>query len=1031
VFEPLPQVPDHPALEREILEWWESRGVFEKLREKNRGGPKWSFFDGPITANNPMGVHHGWGRTLKDVFQRYRALKGHELRFQNGFDCQGLWVEVEVEKALGLNSKREIEEYGLAEFAARCRERVAHFSDVQTQQSIRLGMWMDWENDYYTFSDTNISYIWGFLKHVHELGWLYQGHRSMVWCPRCGTSLSQHELIDSYRDITHPSLYVRFPLRERPGEALAVWTTTPWTLPANVAAAVNPEADYVLVRNGGSGEWLAESVRDRVPVAGEIVARARGADLVGLAYEGPFDELLGANAVEHRVIPWNDVSLDEGTGVVHIAPGCGTEDFELSKEHGLAVLAPIDEAGRFYPEYGWLHGLTTVEARDKIAFDLGERGRLIDAGELTHRYPVCWRCGTELVFRLVDEWFISSDELRPRLLAANETVEWTPAFYSKRMDDWLRNMGDWCISRRRYFGLPLPFYPCEGCGKLNVIGSEAELRERATGGLDQLQELHRPWIDEVTIACDGCGAELRRLSEIGDVWLDAGIVPFSSLGWRNPEWIPGGYATGASKGLSGADLPDHEYWEKWFPADWVTEMREQIRLWFFAQLFMSVALVDRAPYRQVLTHEKLNDETGRPMHKSWGNAIEINEALERMGADVMRWLYCSQPPSQNLNFGFGPAGEVKRRLLTLWNTVSFLALYAATEDVRFRPRYADLDGGLADAELEPLDRWVLARCHALVRECERAYEDFWSPRVTEAFERFTDDLSNWYVRLSRARFWRGDEIAFRVLWTAIVQSLRTVAPIMPFLAEHLWQRLVAAQCSEAPASVHLADFPVVDEALLDEELLAEMAEVRRVVELGRAARAEAGIRLRQPLSELCVADASLLAGYEKLIADELRVKSIRAGELPANKVRLKPNLPLLGPRLGPALPEVRQALEAGDFEIAEDGSIQVGEHQLSPDEVMGWERVSPDPDWIFAEDDAGVVVALNTSLDEKLELEGRVYDLIHAIQRLRKEAGLDISDRIVLTLPEDDGVHKHADWIKAETLAVEIENGPELAVRKA
>src|SRR6266508_3679216 len=452
MFAPLTAVPDHPALERVVLARWDAERTFERLRELNAGGPRFSFVDGPITANNAMGVHHAWGRTLKDVFQRFQALRGHELRYQNGFDCQGLWVEVEVEKSLGLNSKREIEEYGLAEFAARCRERVAKYAEVITEQSRRLGMWMDWDNDYYTFADTNIEYIWRFLKEVHRRGWLFLGHRSTQWCPRCGTSLSQHEQAGegNYEELDHPSLHVRFPLKERKGEALVVWTTTPWTLPANVAAAVKPDAEYGL-SNGG---WrLAES-------GGEYERIARGDELVGL----------------------------------------------------------------FYPEYDPFAGLSTDEAEEPVIAALRERGLLVEAGRVTHRYPICWRCRTPLVFRVVDDWFIGVDGIRGALLDENAKVEWTPPQYRKRMDDWLRNMGDWNISRKRYFGLPLPFYPCT-CGTLNVIGSRAELDRRAVRGLDQLQELHRPWIDDVPIRCDSCSEEIRRIPEVGDAWLDAGIVP--------------------------------------------------------------------------------------------------------------------------------------------------------------------------------------------------------------------------------------------------------------------------------------------------------------------------------------------------------------------------------------------------------------------------------------------------------------------------------------------------------------------------
>ena len=465
IFTPLPDKPDHNALELEILDAWAREETFERLREQNRGGPRFSFVDGPVTANRMvLGVHTAWGRTLKDVFQRYKAMRGFDQRYQNGFDCQGLWIEVGVERELGLNSKREIEEYGLAEFARRCRDVVVRSSRALTEGSVRLGQWMDWGNDYFTFSDTNIEYIWRFLQLVHERGWLYLGHRSTEWCPRCGTSLSQHELTQSgvYQDRTDPSLFVRFPLLDHSGESLVVWTTTPWTLPANVAAAVKPDAEYGRRENG---EWVALA---RHPDE-SFVRVVAGAELVGLRYRGPFDDLGPGGEVDHRVIPWDEVSLEEGTGIVHIAPGAGQEDFELGLLHELPVLSPVDEAGRFYDSYGWLHGLSTTEAADQIVGRLAETGFLLEAGTYEHRYPHCWRCDTPLIWRVTDDWLIAVDELRQDLLDANATVEWTPAYMGKRMDDWLRNMGDWNISRRRYYGLPLPFYPCS-CGRINVIG---------------------------------------------------------------------------------------------------------------------------------------------------------------------------------------------------------------------------------------------------------------------------------------------------------------------------------------------------------------------------------------------------------------------------------------------------------------------------------------------------------------------------------------------------------------------------------
>jgi isoleucyl-tRNA synthetase len=1010
MFAPLPDKPDHPALELEVLDLWEREQTFEALRELNRGNPTWSFFDGPVTANKKLAVLTAWGRTLKDVFQRYKALRGFHQRYQNGFDCQGLWIEVGVERSLGLNSKREIEEYGLEEFARRCREVVVNSSAELTRGSKRLGQWMDWGNDYFTFSDTNIEYIWGFLKRLNEQGRLYMGHRATAWCPRCGTSLSQHELTQGgvYQERTDPSLFVRFPLLDRPGESVVVWTTTPWTLPANIAAAVHPDGEYGLRENG---EWVLASLFPD----DTFVRRVKGSELVGLRYEGPFDTLAPGASVEHRVVPWADVTFEEGTGIVHIATGAGPEDFELGKQLDLPVLTPVDESGRFTDDYGWLHGLSTTEAADQIVGDLAERGFLVGAGTYLHNYAHCWRCDTPIIYRLSDDWFISVDELRPQLLEANATVEWVPAYMGKRMDDWLRNMGDWNISRRRYYGLPLPFYPC-ACGHLNVIGSKAELAERALGGMEQLEELRRPWIDRVRIRCAECGEPVERVLEVGDVWLDAGIVPFSTLGWNNPEYVPEGYATGAARGLTHADLPDHATWERWFPADWVSEMREQIRLWFYSQLFMSVALVGKAPFRRVLGYEKMLDEKGREMHGSWGNQIEAEDAFARMGADVMRWQFCAQPPNQNLLFGFGPAHEIRRRLLTFWHSVKFLVDYGRIEG--FEPSWADLEPA---GDLRPLDRWLVARTQRLVAEATEGYEATLTVNVVRAFEAFLEDLSNWYIRRSRRRFYSFDEAAFRTLWFALVQSLRVIAPVMPFLAEHLWRNLV----QDGPASVFLAGWPEAVEP--DEALLAEIAEVRRVVRLGNQARASSGLKLRQPLRRLVVAGATGAAAHADEIASELRVREVEFGEVAASELKVKPNLPKLGPKLGAALRDVRERLQRGEFEELEGGRFAVDGHVLEPDEVLV-ERVGREG-WTVASED-GVTVAIDVELDDDLRREGRLLDLVHEVNALRKSTGLEVTDRIRLWIPDADLLEAYADRIAGETLAVSVELG-ELGLEKA
>jgi isoleucyl-tRNA synthetase len=1013
MFDSLPDKPDHPALELEILDVWEREGTFAQLRERNRGGPTWSFVDGPVTANRmSLGVHTAWGRTLKDVFQRYKALRGFDQRYQNGFDCQGLWIEVGVERSLGLNSKREIEEFGLEEFARRCRDVVVQSSEALTRGSIRLGQWMDWGRDYFTFSDTNIEYIWKFLKIVHGRGWLYLGHRATAWCPRCGTSLSQHELTQGgvYQERIDPSLYVRFPLLDEghEGESVVVWTTTPWTLPANVAAAVHPDGEYGLRE---SGEWMLAALYpdDR------FLRRARGSELVGLRYRGPFDTLGPGASIEHRVVPWDEVAFDEGTGIVHIATGCGPEDFELGKSLGLPVLMPIDESGHFHDDYGWLHGLSTIEAADQIVGDLAERGFLVESGTYTHNYAHCWRCDTPIVYRLSDDWFISVDEIRPTLLDENAKVDWVPEYMGKRMDDWLRNMGDWNISRRRYYGLPLPFYPCS-CGHLNVVGSKAELVERALEGVEQLEELRRPWIDRVPIRCEQCGEPVTRIPEVGDVWLDAGIVPFATLGWESDAYVPEGYATGAARGLTRADLPDNAYWETWFPADWVSEMREQIRLWFYSQFFMSVALVGRSPYRRVLAYEKMLDEHGREMHASWGNTIAAEDAFAQMGADVMRWQYCEQPPERNLLFGFGPAHEIKRRLLTFWHSVKFLVDYGTIEG--FAPSWEQLE---PEGDLRPLDRWLVERTKALVAAATAGYEATLTVEVIRAFDAFVDDVSNWYIRRSRRRFYSFDEAAFRTLWYALVQALRVIAPVMPFVSDHLWRNLVA----DGPASVHLAPWPepeAPDAALLD-----EIAEVRRVVELGRQARAGSQLKLRQPLRRLVVAGASSAAhGHADEIADELRVKAVEFGDVDAAELRVKPNLPVLGPKLGAELRDVRERLARGEFEELDGGRFQVDGRVLEPDEVIV-EHVGRDG-WALASE-AGLTVALDTALDDELRLEARLFDAIHEVNVLRRESGLELTDRIRLWHPDAELVSRYAERLAAETLAVTVEVG-ELRIEK-
>jgi isoleucyl-tRNA synthetase len=848
---------------------------------------------------------------------------------------------------------------------------------------------------------------------------------------------------------------VRFPLLGRPHEHLVVWTTTPWTLTANVAAALEPEAEFAKVETLSGIAYVAVARLAALPFVGEVVGTVPGSELVGLRYAGPFDYLRAQQGVEHRVVAWDQATLEEGTGIVHIAPGCGEEDFELGKAEGLATIVPVDEAGRFTQEFGWLHERTTADAAQMIVDDLGRNGRLVAADEINHRYPVCWRCGQELIYRLVDEWFIDCDELRQPMIEASRTVEWTPPQYGKRMEDWLRNMGDWAISRRRYWGLPLPFWYCED-GHLTQVTSKQELEEIALSGLDQLEELHRPWIDAVTIPCAECGKVATRTTDVGDCWLDAGIVPFSTLGWHNPTYVPEGYATGAAQGVTKADLPDHAYWEAWFPADWITEMREQIRLWFYSMLFMSVTLVGRTPYRRVLSYEKVNDETGRPMHKSWGNAIWFDEAVESMSADVMRWMYAGQQPAQNLNFGYSPANEVKRRFLTLWNSHAFLVRYARIDG--WTPDLSVLEDGPDLASGRPLDRWLAARTQQLIAEARAGLDEWNSPRLVRAAEAFVEDLSNWYVRRSRDRFWapqqelgsRGSTLstrrgprtedadkraAYETCWYALVQLARVLAPIVPFMADELWQRLVVDVVDEAEPSVHLSGYPVVAEALLDEELLSAMALVRDVVVAGRAAREQAQIKTRQPLAALLVAtDATrlreALEAHAALVEDELSVKEVRvvASSEDFAETEVVPIFRVCGPRYGPDLPEIQRLLRSGDYE-REGDRVKVGRWTLQPDEFEVRTRARSGFAVVGGD---GFAVALDTTITDELAREGAARELIRSIQELRKEADLELTDRIRITYP---AAHRETfaglgDWIRRETLAEDASEGDELAISR-
>lgn len=848
-------------IEKRILEFWEKEKIFEKLRERNRGNRRFSFFDGPITANNPMGVHHAWGRTLKDLFQRFYAMLGYDERYQNGFDCHGLWVEVEVEKELGFKSKKDIERFGIENFIEKCKERVLKFSEIQTRQSIRLGQWMDWKNSYYTMSENNIEAIWYFLKLCHEKGWLYESFKVMPWCPRCGTSLSQHELLDSYKEMVHPGVYLKCKIKGKENEYLLVWTTTPWTLTSNVALAVHPDFYYVKIRFGDEIYYLAEKLVNKLfnEDRYEIIEKFKGSKLVGIRYESPYSYLPEQKGVDHKVIPWEGVSEEEGSGIVHIAPGCGEEDYELGLKYNLKAISPLDEFGAFKENFDWISGISYKDANKKIIEDLKKRELLFKLEDYSHRYPVCWRCKEELVFRLVEEWFIKMDEIRPKLIEEAEKVNWHPDFGKKLMIDWLNNMKDWCISRKRYWGLPLPFYKCT-CGHVEVIGSRKELEEKAISGLEKLKELHRPWIDEVKIKCPKCGKDVGRIKEVGDCWLDAGIIAFSTLDY----------------------FSNRSYWEKWYPCDMVCEMREQIKLWFFFLLLMSVVIDGRAPYKNVVFYEKILDEKGNPMHKSLGNVIWLDEAFEKIGADVMRWLYVTHDPKDNLNFGFNIAREIKRKLNIFYNVNKYVKTYVEANN--FDPK------NYREYKLDNLHKWLFSKLESLKMDVENLLRDYDFFRAAKRIEDFIiNDFSRWYIHIIREKVkesYEGDdkELVLYSLYKTQFELTKILAPFIPFLAEDMYQNFFKK--FEKFESVHLIPWPKYDESIINNELENKMEVIKEIIETTNALKKERNIKNRWVLDKIIIYtdDEPTLKAIEtfkeeiKILSNSLSVEISREGK---------------------------------------------------------------------------------------------------------------------------------------------------------
>ena len=859
------------------------------LKLNENSSERFSFFDGPITANNQMGVHHAWGRTLKDTVLRYQTLLGKKLRYQNGFDCQGLWIEVEVEKSLKLNSKKEILDYGLENFSKACSQRVDKYGTLITEQSKQLGQFMDWDHSYWTHSDNNIEHIWYFLGKCHENGWLYKGHRIMPWCTRCETSLSQHEQTDSYKEMVHPSIYVQFEVSKASAKLqklvgnkkfyFLVWTTTPWTLPANVAVAVNPTLWYVVIRNESSldtfvvGETSFNKLKDFIGFV--QVCKFLGKDLVGSELQSLTESFVPKQKdLKVRVLKADFVSEEDGTGLVHIAPGCGLDDFELGKKENLPFLAPLDDNGTFLEEFGF-KGLSHFEVSSLVQKKLVELGSMFKKSSLKHRYPVCWRCGHELVFRLVDEWFIKTDEIRPKLLNAVEEVTWHPYYMKDHMKNWLSNMGDWCISRKRFWGLPLPFFECT-CGNLTVVSRLQELYNLAGYSSEkefrkQIPDLHRPFVDDLEINCPNCHQKVKRVLAVGDCWLDAGIVPFSTLNY----------------------LENHKknsYWDSWFPADFVVEMREQIRLWFYSQLFMSVTLTGKAPYKNVMAHEKVFDEKGKPMHKSKGNALWWSDTADKVGSDSNRLFYTSWDPTKSLLFGFNNIKKSLNNFNTFWSCCRFFQ-----QNISLSPNYwSKLSVPVRDLSVDShLDKWLLFNLKKTHEKVHELYREYKIHEMRQLVDNFWQKISTFWLRNRRNQFWAyekdstNDEnlCVYQLLWQTILLTVFWLAPVAPHVTEYLFQTVVRPFTDEFKESLHLnhfyePDFSNVESLSFVED---EVIQVESVLEVARNLRQSAKVKIRYTLPELFIDNSDkeklqmLETNWLDVLVNELNVKQIRIG----------------------------------------------------------------------------------------------------------------------------------------------------------
>ena len=1021
MFRPVSPKLNVTVMEEGILRFWNSHSVFQKTLSEREGKPEYVFYEGPPTANGRPGVHHILSRAFKDIFPRYKTMRGYHVARRGGWDTHGLPVEIEVEKKLGFTNKQQIEDYGIAKFNELCRQSAFTYIQEWERLTDRIGYWVDLSTAYITYSNGYVESVWWILRQLWDKGLLYQGFKVVPYCPRCGTPLSDHEVALGYEDAEDPSVYVRLPLKDQPGTSLLIWTTTPWTLPANVAVAAHPDVEYVTVERalaeGGKERLiLAEALLEKVfgdePVS--IVERFKGKHLKGKRYH-PLFTFMPPDKPAHFVVLGDFVTTDEGSGLVHMAPAFGAEDMAVGVEEGLPLIMTVGPDGAFLPEVKPWGGKFVKDADPFIMQDLSDRGLLYKAGKITHTYPFCWRCSTPLLYYARPTWYIRTSQYKQQLVENNEKINWYPGHIKNgRFGNWLENNVDWALGRERYWGTPLPVWECDKCHRQHCIGSVEEL-SRLTGRDLAGMDPHRPYVDQITFGCDECDGTMRRVPELIDVWFDSGSMPVAQ--WHYP-------------------FENQAEFHNQFPADYICEAVDQTRGWFYSLHAISTLLFDRECYENVICLGLILDGEGQKMSKTRGNVVDPWEVLNQHGADAMRWyLYTASPPGQERRFSASLVEEVVRNFtLTLWNTYSFFVTYANLD------RWTPEAGG--DVHYSSLDLWLRSALHTLVKDVTVALENYDVLGATRPIQTFVDQLSNWYLRRSRRRFWKSEsdadkQSAYVTLYEALVTISKLLAPTMPFLAEELYQNLVRTMDETAPLSVHLVEWPAFDETMMDEKLNREMSLVMRLASLGHAARNKANRKVRQPLAECAYSVGSLeerkvVEQYADLLADELNVKKVSVLDTAAVAVSFSINpLPKqLGQKYGNRYPAIRQAILALDTETVANRllageSIQV----VVNDEVL---EILPEEVEVRAQARSGYAVsyegayvaALVTELTPELIQEGLAREFIRRVQDLRKSAEFNISDRIRVVYQASpllkQAVEAFRDYIMTETLTAEL-----------